>query len=170
MTTLNLLLWRHAEAEDGWPDLERALTPHGRKQAATVALWLRKHLPDDSQIIVSPALRTRQTADALARPYRIDRRIAPDQPLASILAAAGLADPVTDPSPDNHGEDGIASVRTSRLLIGHQPWIGQCAALLVSGAPQSWSVRKAALWWLVRRDRDEATQWTLRTVVNADLL
>ena len=34
---MDLILWRHAEAEPGEPDLERALTPKGVKQARRMA-------------------------------------------------------------------------------------------------------------------------------------
>ena len=37
---MNLLLWRHAEAQDGDPDLARELTARGRKQAEKMAHWL----------------------------------------------------------------------------------------------------------------------------------
>ena len=42
---MDLILWRHAEAEEGGPDLERRLTPKGRKQAKRVAAWLLQRLP-----------------------------------------------------------------------------------------------------------------------------
>ena len=59
---MELILWRHAEAEDGIPDAKRPLTERGQKQARKMAKWLRKRLPEDTRIIVSPALRCRQTA------------------------------------------------------------------------------------------------------------
>ena len=42
---MDLILWRHAEAEDGVgkPDTERELTKRGRKQAERMAEWLRPH-------------------------------------------------------------------------------------------------------------------------------
>ncbi len=42
---MDLILWRHAEAEDGANDLARELTPKGVKQAARVAEWLLQRLP-----------------------------------------------------------------------------------------------------------------------------
>jgi phosphohistidine phosphatase len=42
---MDLILWRHAEAEDGLPDLERRLTPRGQKHAARIAQWLLQRLP-----------------------------------------------------------------------------------------------------------------------------
>ena len=45
---MDLLLWRHAEAEDGADDYSRPLTERGRKQAASVAAWLAQHLPSSA--------------------------------------------------------------------------------------------------------------------------
>ena len=55
---MDLLLWRHAEAEDGADDYSRPLTERGRKQAASVAAWLTQHLPRQLRIIASPTVRT----------------------------------------------------------------------------------------------------------------
>ena len=45
---MDLLLWRHAEAEEGLNDFERALTMRGEKQAKSVARWLLQHRPSPS--------------------------------------------------------------------------------------------------------------------------
>ena len=50
---MDLILWRHAEAEDvedGSEDLARALTPRGEKQAARMAAWLDRQLPEGLRI------------------------------------------------------------------------------------------------------------------------
>src|ERR1700760_4589857 len=74
---MDLILWRHAEAEDiASTDLARALTTRGRKQAQTVAKWLRTRLPDDAVILASPAVRTIQTAETLSDQYRVARELA----------------------------------------------------------------------------------------------
>ena len=52
---MELILWRHAEAEPGEPDLGRKLTAKGEKQARRVAEWLHSHLPQTAKIYVSPA-------------------------------------------------------------------------------------------------------------------
>jgi hypothetical protein len=78
--TMDLILWRHAEAEDarGNDDLGRALTERGRKQAERMAAWLGPRLPATTRIIASPALRCQQTVAALGRSVStvdaIDRR------------------------------------------------------------------------------------------------
>ncbi len=153
---MNLFLWRHAEAEDGSPDLSRVLTEHGRAQSAHVGQWLRRTIKGDADILVSPARRTRQTADALALPYRIEDELAPGAEVEEIVTALGLG-------------RGIPEHRHAQMvLVGHQPWIGELAALLVSGRASSWSVRKAQVWWLMWRMRGSQPQWTVRAVVDAD--
>ena len=39
---MELILWRHAEAEDGSPDAARKLTAKGEKQAQKLARWLKE--------------------------------------------------------------------------------------------------------------------------------
>lgn len=68
---MDLILWRHAEAEDGLPDINRELTGRGRKQASRMADWLNPGLPPDIRVLVSPAIRTVQTAQALGRDYEV---------------------------------------------------------------------------------------------------
>lgn len=78
---MDLILWRHAEAEDwveGCDDLERSLTPRGEKQAARMAGWLDRQLPEATRILCSPARRCEQTALALGRKYKIKPELAPD--------------------------------------------------------------------------------------------
>ena len=65
---MDLLLWRHAEAEEGENDLTRHLTRRGEKQAQAVATWLNKRLPKNLRILASPATRAQQTASALDLP------------------------------------------------------------------------------------------------------
>ncbi len=62
---MDLILWRHAEAEEGGADLERQLTAKGRKQAERVAQWLLQRLSGKFSVISSPAARAQQTAEAL---------------------------------------------------------------------------------------------------------
>ncbi len=63
-TTIDLILWRHAEAEDGdgnTPDAKRRLTARGEKQARKMAAWLTARLPHNATVLVSPTERTQQT-------------------------------------------------------------------------------------------------------------
>ena len=89
---MDLILWRHAEAEPGEPDLGRRLTAKGIQQAERMAKWLDRHLPATARILTSPADRAEQTARALKRKYRVVPEIAPGATAAAVLAAAGWPD------------------------------------------------------------------------------
>jgi phosphohistidine phosphatase len=148
---MDLILWRHAEAVDGAPDLARKLTAKGAKQAAQTAGWLRARLPENTRVIVSPAQRALQTANALTDSYEIVRDLAPGASPASVLAAAGW--------PEQGG---------AILIVGHQPTLGLVASMLIAGEPMPWSIKKGAIWWLSHRVRAEQTQVTLRAVISPD--
>ena len=148
---MDLILWRHAEAEDGKPDLARELTDKGHKQAVRMAKWLRERLPQDYRLLSSPAARALQTAQALDAPKIVDS-LAPGASLKDLLKAA------------HWPSDGTV------VLVGHQPDLGRACAYLVSGANVEWSLKKGGLWWLASRTREEETQVIVRAVMSPDLL
>lgn len=150
---MDLILWRHAEAADGTPDLSRKLTPKGMKQALDVARWLRPRLPKQTRVIVSPAQRALQTAKALTEDFEIVRDLAPGASPAAVLAAARW--------PEHKG---------AVLVVGHQPALGLVAATLIGGEPMPWSIKKGAVWWLSHRVRGEQPRVVLRAVVGPDLI
>ncbi len=155
---MDLLLWRHAEAEDGIPDQKRKLTARGEKQAQQVAEWINRHAPKKLRIVVSPAVRCQQTAKTLGLPFETDRRLGTDGNVANLLAAVGWPD---------GGQKGNGS--SAVLVVGHQPTLGQTAALLLSGEEASWSIKKAAVWWFSNRTRQSESQTVLRAVIPPDL-
>lgn len=150
---MDLLLWRHAEAEDGEDDLKRRLTERGEKQARTMAAWLHKHQPKDLRIIASPAMRTQQTVEALKLPFETLRKIGPDACVSELIAASGWP----------HASGSV-------LIVGHQPSLGRMASLLLAGHEAEWTIKKGALWWLSNRVRRGETQTVLRAVIPAELL
>lgn len=152
-TRMDLLLWRHAEAVDGSPDHTRELTVRGLKQARRMAVWLAEHGPKRLQVLVSPTLRTRQTAAAFTDQFQIVRTLGPDGSVADILSATGW--------PDASG---------AALVVGHQPALGRLAALLLSGTEADWTIKKGALWWFTNRVRDNETQTVLRAVIPSELV
>ena len=151
--TMELLLWRHAEAEDGVDDLKRRLTQRGEKQARVMAKWIHEHQPKDLRIIVSPAVRTQQTAEALKLPFETNRKIGPDACVSELVAASGWP-----------------AASGAVLIVGHQPSLGRLASLLLAGTESEWTIKKGALWWLSNRVRRGETQTVLRAVMPAELL
>jgi phosphohistidine phosphatase len=147
---VDLILWRHAEAAEhasDLSDLDRPLTGRGERQAARMATWLNQHLPATTRVLVSPARRTQQTAQALERRFKTVPALAPDSTVPALLDAARW--------PDAKGPV---------LVVGHQPALGLAAAWLLAGVIQPWSVKKAAVWWLRQRERDGDGQVVLVTV------
>lgn len=136
MTTMDLILWRHADAEDarGNDDLGRALTARGRDQAERMAAWLAPRLPAATRILASPALRCRQTVAALGRTATPGDAIGPGASADAVLGAAGW--------PDAGG---------TVLVVGHQPTLGETVARAMGEGDADRAIRKGSVCWL-RRD------------------
>ncbi|MDR2016480.1 MAG: histidine phosphatase family protein [Burkholderiales bacterium] len=130
---MELILWRHAHAEPGFPDLARVLSVRGREEASDAAQWLNEHLPTHlptpCRILVSPAQRTQQTAATLARLYETVPALAPEASMDDLLAAI-----------DWPKKKGIT------LVIGHQPTLGEVATYLLGES--RWTPKTASLCWL----------------------
>lgn len=150
---MDLLLWRHADANEGNPDTARTLSPHGLKQSQRMARWLDQHAPGDLRILVSPATRTRQTIEAWHHDYEVTAAVGLDATPESMLEAIGWPD---------------ADIPV--LVVGHQPTLGQVASLLLRDEDSTLSFRKGSLWWFQRRERKGEMQTVLKTVINADLI
>lgn len=150
---MELILWRHAEAEDGMLDMKRKLTDKGRIQASRMGEWLKQRLPKDTRVLVSPSLRTQQTALALALDFETLEALAPGASVSNVLKAAGW--------PDGGG---------TVVIVGHQPTLGSVAAKLLANAEDCWSVKKGAVWWFAQRGRAELAETTLLAVISPQML
>lgn len=149
---MDLILWRHADAQDDEADMTRALTPKGHKQAERVANWLRDRLPDSTRILVSPAVRARQTADALGLEYEVLADLAPGAIGEQLLGVSGW--------PDLNG---------TILVVGHQPTLGDAAGLLLFGETHSLSIKKGGLIWLTNRVRGSQPQTVIKAAITPEL-
>ena len=150
---MELILWRHAEAEDGFPDEERALTPRGIEQAKKMAAWLKAHMPQDIKILVSPAKRAQQTASALGLPFTTVNELAPGASPQAILSLANWD-----------------TTKGAVLIVGHQPSLGTAAAIAMTRKMHYWCVKKGSIWWLASRMRAEEEQAIIRAIITPDLL
>jgi phosphohistidine phosphatase len=146
---MDLILWRHADAESSSPDSARKLTERGCEQAQRMAAWLKPRVPVDCRVLASPAARAQQTAAALGLPFVISPALGTDAVAADVLAAADW--------PERPG---------TVMIVGHQPTLGRVAALLLSGRDSDWNIGKGALWWL-RNNRGDVT---LRAAIDPELL
>lgn len=153
---MDLILWRHAEAHDeaaDQEDLQRTLTHRGDKQAARMAAWLDRQLPEGVRVLCSPARRTEQTAQALGRKYKLRAELLPGG------TAEDLLELVQWPQ-----------AKGAVLVIGHQPMLGQTIAQLLGLKEADCTVRKGAVWWLRQRQRLDSLQTVVVTVQSPDLL
>jgi phosphohistidine phosphatase len=153
---MDLILWRHAEAQlerEGQSDLDRALTSKGERQAQRMAEWLNQRIAHSTRILVSPALRAQQTAQALSKSFKTVQALGPDGTGEALLKAARWPD-ATEPV----------------LVVGHQPTLGLVAAHLLAEQPQTWTIKKGAVWWLRSRDREGLAQVVLQAVQAPDCL
>lgn len=152
---MDLILWRHADAEElpaeGGDDLARALTPRGLKQAARMASWLDRQLPEGTRIYSSPARRCEQTVMALGRKYKLRAELAPESGAPALLELAQWP-----------------SAKQAVLLIGHQPTLGETIAELLQLQHATCPVRKGAVWWLRTRERDGQQQSVVAAVLSPD--
>jgi phosphohistidine phosphatase len=129
------------------------LTPKGVHQSERIAEFLKSRLPPDARILVSPALRAQQTARALTDNFDTEPAINVHATPQAVLNAAGW--PTT--------------IRTT-LLVGHQPWLGEVAALIMTGKADCWRIKKGSVWWFSRRERNGDIQSNLRLVISPDQL
>jgi phosphohistidine phosphatase len=147
---MDLILWRHAEAEEGADDAARRLTPKGIKQAARIAAWLDSRVPRNARMLVSPAVRAQQTAEALARDAETSNQVNTGAQATEVLRAAGWP-------------NGTGTV----IIVGHQPTLGAAAALALTGKAAPWRIKKAGVWWLTTQGDGKAM---VLAVMTADLL
>jgi phosphohistidine phosphatase len=122
-----LVLVRHARAEAfGTTDHERALTDRGVREAMAAGSWLAGHGVVPDRVLVSDALRARQTWEALAGEAGWDLTPSFDSTLYE-------ADP--DTTLDVVRE--LAEDVTTAVLVGHNPTMAYLAQVLdASGSPQ----------------------------------
>ncbi|MFA5027664.1 MAG: histidine phosphatase family protein [Candidatus Methylomirabilota bacterium] len=134
---MDLILWRHAEAEASLPDANRRLTSKGQKQAKRMAAWLRKRLPDGAVVLTSPARRALETAHALRDTVETREELGTGGSVAALLKAAGW--------PRGGG---------TVVVVGHQPTLGEAAAFVLTGRKAAWGLKKGGIIWLLSSRRD----------------
>jgi phosphohistidine phosphatase len=151
---MDLLLWRHADAREvrgDETDADRPLSPKGERQAVRMAAWLNRQLPDSARVLVSPTLRTRQTAQALDRKVRLCEALQPEAGVEALLQAVRWPE-----------------AREPVLVVGHQATLGLSASYLLAGIAQPWAVRKGAVWWLRRRERLGRVEVVIQAVLTPE--
>ena len=150
---MELILWRHAEAEDPGPqgDLARELTKKGRKQAERMAEWLRPRLEGEWRVLVSPAARAMQTAAPLGRDPEVRPKLGPAHTARDLLREVGWP---------NGGKV---------IAVGHNPTFAEAAAELLGGAESEVNFRKGAVWWFATRGEGDRVETILKVVMTPEM-
>lgn len=154
---IDLILWRHADAHEGWPDMKRQLTPLGLAQARATADWLKPRLPERYWLMSSPADRARQTAEALGHEIRFDDRLIPGGDTKD------YADAIEWP-------DGPQGCPGTLVLVGHQPNLGAIAARLLTGMEYGFEVQKSSIWWFTSRAPGALGQTVFKAMLTPTML
>jgi phosphohistidine phosphatase len=94
-------------------------------------------------------VRAQRTARELTRSYETVEQVGLAADARSVLAAAGWP---------SAGREWV-------VVVGHQPTLGEAAALALTGRAAPWSLRKGALVWLEAREEGAA----IVAAINPDL-
>lgn len=134
-----LIVLRHAQAlaapADG-TDMARVLSPSGREQADAAGRWLLAHGAQPERIVCSPAVRTMDTAQRVARELG-DVPVCPEAGVYAATPGELIA------LLDAYGDSGQV------LLVGHNPGLEQLLSLLVQGSSDSGrGLPPAGLAWI----------------------
>ena len=150
---MDLILWRHADAAEGDDDLARPFTSKGSKK---MAAWLREQLKEvpEYRLITSEALRSQMTAQHLREDFEIDGKINPGCHNAGYLEVA-------------HWPRDIGKFV---VVVGHQPHLGEVAALLLTGKELDWNTRKGGIWWIQRCVVEGRVKYQLKAALGPDML
>ena len=93
-----------------------------------------------------------QTAQALGRKFATVEALNTDSTPERILEAAGW--------PDN---------KHPVVIVGHQPLLGQVAALIFSNAAHDWKIRKASVFWIANKGDEDPAPF-VRLAVGPDIV
>jgi phosphohistidine phosphatase len=133
----SLYLIRHALAEDRsdeWPDdAKRPLTSKGAAKMREVIGGLAALEPQIGDVLTSPFVRAKQTADLLLEGLKPAPRLS----IVQALAPGGSPAQVAEALSGHAGAEGLA-------LVGHEPGLGELAAWLV-GAKAAFAFKKGGI-------------------------
>jgi phosphohistidine phosphatase len=153
---MRLYLLQHGDAVPEAANKERPLSDKGRLDLKRLARFVGWSAFKAGRILHSGKLRARQSAELLAP--EMGQGAAPE-------AATGLNpnDPVEPVAAQ------AAAWREDTLLVGHMPFLGRLAALLVCGDPEQ-SVAAFQPGSMLCLERDESGRWSIAWMLRPDLL
>lgn len=153
---MDLILWRHADAlesEADQHDVDRELSAKGERQAARMAKWLDRQLPEGTRIYCSPAKRALQTVGFLGRKFKVRDELSPQCDPSHVLSLVQWP-----------------SAKMATLVVGHQPALGLTMANVLGMPELALSMRKGSIWWLRSKVSDGLCKTVLVTVQAPEML
>ena len=153
---MRLYLVQHAKAASKEVDPERSLTEEGRQEMRKVAAFVRPLNLSVDYLWHSGKKRAVQTSDILAEVVRTRQDAAARDGLAPNDDVAVLAEE-------------LVSAQDDVMIVGHQPFLGKLASLLVAGRERTDAVafRNAGIVCLVRLN---GGQWQVDWIVTPELI
>ncbi len=152
---MKLFLLRHAEAQAGTPDAQRALTPHGRQTVADLARFLSGRLTLDIDAVWhSPLVRAHETARLFCEAAGLD------VPRQAVDGLQAMDDPAVI-------AERLANTSDNILLVGHNPHFESLVAHLIGVDPAKVPVNvpKASLLRFRRGGSGSNAQWQLQDLL-----
>lgn len=153
---MRLYLVQHGEAKQKDEDPERRLTEKGQRDAEKVAAFLGPLGLAVTAVLQSGKARARETAEILAG--ALDAK-------GGVVERGGLApnDPVAPVAEQING------AAEDTMIVGHLPFLGKLAALLVAGK-ESAGVVAFAGGGVVCLERDREGDWSVRWAVTPEVM
>ena len=151
-----MYLVQHAKAASKDADPERSLTGEGRQEMRKVAAFIRPLNLSVDYLWHSGKKRAVQTSDILAEVVRTKQDAAARNGLAPNDEVAALTDE-------------LVSAQGDIMIVGHQPFLGKPASLLVTGSEGANAVafRNAGIVCLARLN---GGQWQVEWIVTPELI
>lgn len=147
---MELFLVQHAESKTELEDPDRPLTEAGAAVARQMAVWAARARVSVNEIRHSGKTRAAQTAAILGG------RLAPK---AGVHEMAGI-NPLDDPMPL---ADELSGRERSLMLVGHLPYLGRLAGLLLANdaARQAVQFEYAGIACLRRQEEGWSLSWAM---------
>jgi phosphohistidine phosphatase len=145
---MKLLLVQHGEAVADAADPRKPLSPEGERDVRALAAACRRFALRAGEIVHSGKLRAEQTAEILGKALSLP-----------VSAAAGL-DPLDPVKPVAVQCEELTD---DRLIVGHMPFLGRLASLLLAGReePDVVAFQRGGMACLERRSpREWCLLWT----------
>jgi phosphohistidine phosphatase len=153
---MKLYLVQHAKAASRDVDPQRPLTDEGRRDVQKVAAFIGRLSLRPDVVWHSGKKRAVQTAEALAKVVQAGTKI---------IARDGLA-----PNDDVGAvKDELASSRHDVMIVGHLPFLGKLASLLLTG-DESAGVVAFRQGGIVSLEQSAENQWQLAWMITPEIL